>query len=166
MFAGKSVTTIRKWVKLGLITTKPRKSEKSKVFVYRQSLMAFLQVSGEPTNKGTGQTPEHKRNESEALKNRISELKETISMLQSQIENQREIDNQRQRLITDLTDNLDRRILENDRILVIVSELKSDNQKLSDDNLALTTQNKALQTYFSLKWCQRIGASHLLPKKD
>lgn len=165
-FAGKSVTTIRKWVKLGLITIKPRKSDKSKVFVHRQSLMAFLQVSGQPTIEGTGQTPEHKRNESETLKNRISELKETIAMLQSQIENHREIDNQRQRLITDLTDNLQRRISENDKILVMFSQLKSDNQKLSDDNLALTTQNNALQTYFSLKWWQRIGATQLLTTKD
>jgi len=166
IYSNKSTTTIRKWIKQGVITTLPRKSQKSKVYIYRESLMAHLHTSVEPTIEGTGQKTVQNWSETDALKHRVKELKETIDQLHVQLTQINQIVNMQQQLITQHSDNLIARENEYSRVMIEVSSLKSDNQRLQEENIALTTQINNFHTYWNLKWWQRIGSSHLLQSKD
>lgn len=160
--SGKSVSTVRKWIREGKVETKPKEKRTSKVMILRSSLMGFLMTEAEPTVEGAGQPEKVQKAESEEL----IELRRLVESLQIKIqalEQKSEIDTYalsvKQQLITDLQTTLSTRDAE-------ILSLKGDYQRVSEDKDALTTRINQLTIYIALPWWQRMRSTYLLEVKD
>ena len=80
--SGKSVSTVRKWIREGKVETKPKEKRTSKVMILRSSLMGFLMTEAEPTVEGAGQPEKVQKAESEEL----IELRRLVESLQIKIQ--------------------------------------------------------------------------------
>jgi len=164
--SGKSASTIRNWIKQGKVKTKSKKHKNSKVMVERDSLMALLHTSAQPTISGSGVSKDNRLANVDALKQKIRDLEESLRLLELVSKSDKQMITNYQHLISSQKELIEARENENARIHKEFMVVKSDYQLLLESNNQLTTRLSHLNTYLSLPWWKKLSSSLLLEDKS
>lgn len=173
--SGKSVSTVRKWIREGKVETKPKEKANSKIFIKRSSLMGFLMTEAEPTIEGSGQSVESIEKdflqsvdleEMIQMKVKLQMFESKIEVLESRIEADKHLLSSYQQLLSEAKEEKTAVRNENERIHNELLLIRSAYQDLEEVNRQLITRNNQLMTYISLPWYKKIGSTLLLTDKS
>mgnify|MGYP003113941043 CR=1 FL=1 len=165
-YSGKSLSTIRKWIREGKLTTKKKKHRNSKVLVLRESLTVLLHPEVEPTVEGSGVATPNDDIEVVRLRQQIELLQATIDQLRLKSESDNQVISNQQQLISTQVTIAESRENENKRLHDELLLIKTAYQSLIETNNHLTTRINNLTTYLALPWWKKMGSTLLLEQKD